>query len=721
MAVEIVEVKDKEQSVKKRGWVKNAAIAFLAVMLALTFFSNTIMNRALPEVAAQYAMSGSINARIRGTGTIAANDSFEVVLNQTRTVTEVNVRLGHEVEVGDLLFTLAGAGSAELDTARAALDALLLSYERMVINASLDGNYSRENRDIRIARETVDEARAALNAIPYSAAEIASARATVDFLRAESSHAETRIETAEIAVEYATTARNSARDTRDDAHTARASAQTAVTSAQGTVETRTAAVRVAQNALDNQGGANLMEIDHQISLRTQERNANRADRAAAWLVHGTAYTALENELAIPEMIDDGLVQNEQQARLHPMFPVYKAAAAQRLPATHGYRIAYEIITGFDEDLTMIDNALALLQQQRQNILSGHSVDRDQLIRALNEANAALAAAQAALTGANAELTNAQWALTSTESMLTAAEAALTQANAELTSAERAFADAGRDIAAAEAALELQLGYRTAWQTANESVRTLQTTLENMVFDLSETQRRDGVDNALSALERRDLRDQIDRKRDEIANLEEDDAGGTILSPVSGIVRAINISPGNPTQSGQPLAVIEVVDRGFSLSFPVTLDQSRRVAIGDSAEVTRGWWGGDEITAVLTNIRNDPQNPATSRILEFDVSGDVESGAQVNITIGQRSQNFEVIVPNSAIRSDTNGDFVLVVMSRPSPLGNRFIATRVDVMVLASDDTSTAVTGGLSNWGDFVITRSSSPIEPGMQVRLVDNP
>ena len=38
---------------KNREWVKNAAIVFLAVLLVLTFFSNTIMNRSLPEVATQ--------------------------------------------------------------------------------------------------------------------------------------------------------------------------------------------------------------------------------------------------------------------------------------------------------------------------------------------------------------------------------------------------------------------------------------------------------------------------------------------------------------------------------------------------------------------------------------------------------------------------------------------------------------------------------------------
>ena len=63
---------------KRRGWIKNAAIIFLAIMLVLTFFSNTIMNRSLPEVATQYVSSGTISAKIRGSGTVTANSAYEV-------------------------------------------------------------------------------------------------------------------------------------------------------------------------------------------------------------------------------------------------------------------------------------------------------------------------------------------------------------------------------------------------------------------------------------------------------------------------------------------------------------------------------------------------------------------------------------------------------------------------------------------------------------------
>ena len=77
------------------------------------------------------------------------------------------------------------------------------------------------------------------------------------------------------------------------------------------------------------------------------------------------------------------------------------------------------------------------------------------------------------------------------------------------------------------------------------------------------------------------------------------------------------------------------------------------------------------------------------------------------------------MPKSALREDANGNFVLIITSRNTPLGNRYTATRADVQVLAEDDTSAAVSGLSAN--DYVITTSSKPIDPGSQVRMVENP
>ena len=194
-------------------------------------------------------------------------------------------------------------------------------------------------------------------------------------------------------------------------------------------------------------------------------------------------------------------------------------------------------------------------------------------------------------------------------------------------------------------------------------------------------------------------------------------GQEVTANVSGKVTAINVTAGNSAGADTALATLTVVDRGYTVKIAVTADQAKQVTIGDTATITN-YYNGD-ITATLENIANDPQNPGKGKLLVFRLSGEgVEAGSNITLSIGQRSATYDTLVPNSALRNDANGDFVLVVTAKNTPLGNRYTATRVGVTVLAKDDTKSAVTG-LSS-GDFVITTSTAPIEAGSQVRLVDN-
>ena len=88
-------------------------------------------------------------------------------------------------------------------------------------------------------------------------------------------------------------------------------------------------------------------------------------------------------------------------------------------------------------------------------------------------------------------------------------------------------------------------------------------------------------------------------------------------------------------------------------------------------------------------------------------------------MGQNRATYDLLVLNSDIRADSNGKFILIVESKSSPLGNRYVATRVDVEVLASDDTQSAVSGALYG-SEFVITTSTQPVEAGKLVRLANN-
>lgn len=123
----------------KRDWVKNAIIIFLAVLLVLTFFSNTIMNYSLPEVAAQYPQSTTLTTKIRGSGTVESAQSYNVTVQETRTVASVNVKKGDTIAAGDTLLTLDATESQELQDARTNLATVKLDYEKLKLPKNEDG------------------------------------------------------------------------------------------------------------------------------------------------------------------------------------------------------------------------------------------------------------------------------------------------------------------------------------------------------------------------------------------------------------------------------------------------------------------------------------------------------------------------------------------------------------------------------------------------------
>jgi len=548
----------KIQEVKKRRWVLVAATVFLVVMLILLFFSNHIMNRSLPEVAVRHAESGTITARIRGTGTVVANETFEVIAAQRRTVHEVGVRRGDEVSLGDVLIVFEGDESEELNVAREALHSLEVELERMLIESPTDDTgITALRRALQDARDSLADAERVRNAIPFSA-------------------------------------------------TALSAAQTAFNNANSTLST----------------------------LRSdQTRIQTNIDRLAA---------QIQPELDRLESIA-GDIQNEIDALLNPFNP---------------------------ENAALLESA--------QNRLEG------------------------------------------VRGQQTAAEAPLVDPRVQLAGVVAQLEGAERTRDEAQATLTIQQGHQSAWNSADSDVTAANRNVTRANQELTDALAQDGREDPNHLIDIREKERAIELKRQEVETLERAGGGSEITSQVYGVVAEIEISAGNTAEPGASLMSIEVVDRGYSLTFTAPAEQAARLAMNDNAEVDRGFfWIGDDVRATLTGIRNDPQNPRMNRILVFDISGTIESGTQLNLSIGRRSEQFETIVPNNAIRTDANGDFVLVIEPRRSPLGNRYFATRVDVNIIASDDTHKAVSGGLQSW-DMVITTATSPIEPGMQVRLVDN-
>ena len=145
-----------ENEVKRREWVKTAAIIFLAVLLVLTFFSNTILNASLIAVSAQQVSGGSIRARITGNGTVSANETYDVTINQTRKVASIKARVGREVTEGEVLFVLEAEESEELKAAQETLNALQLDYDKSMI--ALGNTSATNDREVQKLQKAYDEA-----------------------------------------------------------------------------------------------------------------------------------------------------------------------------------------------------------------------------------------------------------------------------------------------------------------------------------------------------------------------------------------------------------------------------------------------------------------------------------------------------------------------------------------------------------------------------------
>lgn len=203
-------------------------------------------------------------------------------------------------------------------------------------------------------------------------------------------------------------------------------------------------------------------------------------------------------------------------------------------------------------------------------------------------------------------------------------------------------------------------------------------------------------------------------QEEVAKLQAKSIGTEITSPISGTVTDIAVTAGTTVNANDVMMTIQPENKAYVLQFSVTENQAKKVRVGDTAEILNNWYGND-VSAVVSAIRKDPQNRSNSMII-CEMKGDVSVGDSYTLSIGEQSSNYDTIVPTSAIREDSNGKFILIIESKSTPLGNRYYARRVDVDVITSDDTKSAVTGALEGY-EYVITTTTKSIKENEQVRL----
>lgn len=564
---------------KRREWVKNAAIIFLSVMLVLTFFSNTFMNYSLPEVAAQYVQSGTITAKIRGTGTVESGDPYNVKISETRTISSVLVKTGDKVEKGDTLFLLEDKESKELTDAQAALDKAMLDFELALLSGDISNSTFQNVQNGNVASINTYQSR-----IVAAEAEIDRWQKQVD----EAANAINQLKTAQVNVDAGGTP-----DTGSEQNKVNA-AQAALNSDE---------VKIAKDKIS----------EWQAAQATCQATIDKYNENIASSVSGNGFV---NQVTEDE---------------------YQLALKNR-----------------EQYQSLINERQAFINNNPDKVKA-----YDEKVKALADANKALADKQNSKENSTNSLT-----------------------------------------------VQTQ-NWQTELDKRNIQLKAAQDTKEQLLKDISTEL---NLDYQLDSLQ---------KQRDDIAKLQENAVGASIEAPISGTITSVTVKAGDEAQPDTALVTMQPEGKGFTMSFSVTNDQAKRLSVGDKADLVNSWRYSD-MDITLASIKPDTTDPGQKKLLTFDITGDeVTPGQSLNVSVGQKSANYDLIVPNSAIREDSNGKFILIVESKSSPLGNRYVATRVDVEVLASDDTQSAVSGALYGY-EFVITTSTQPVEAGKLVRLANN-
>lgn len=692
----------------RKELIKNIAIIFLAIMLVLTFFSNTILNWSLPQVSGRYTEYGEIKTGVRGSGTVVSNMTYTESIKGNRTVEMVYVNRGSEVEAGQLLMTLSETESDSIDALKAEIATLQEAYDRAILGKT-EADYTSDEIAIRNAEEDLDaikEERALFTDEYVAQVEADAEKAEQDVESASERVEELEEKLAEISENSDEPEIVAARDAVAEQTALYEAAQLEYELAQELLEevsyTDTDSLKSQRTVLYSEVDAlekelKYLEEDYADLLKID------SDATAKKTALDQAVTAYNKALADYEANPEGeglldaltqaqTAKDTAQSEYDAVMLVYNENAEDIKEAKRAIEAKNDAISGVESQISSITSRLSSANSsnrkynERKDAVETKKVIVDAEKRALEEKEKALEATVNKFNKAIAE---------------------------ELKTAKKDL----EDLTEKKAETDAKKQELSKIGTLDAEIKSAQRSLESMKLSL---EKRKESDAKADQLENYDLNKQlkaIQDKKDQLAKLQGNSKEGYELRAThAGRVNEVNFKAGEIASDGSSAVVIEVQESGYSLSFSVSNTEALKVKVGDTATVSDTYWG-QNVGAVLKSIV--PDAGGKTRTLNFELDGNVNVGQTLTLLVGERTTGYSSVIPKSALREDSKGKFVYITKTKSTPLGNRYVATRLDVTIAAEDDKNVAIVTDETYLYEYVIVSSTKPFEEGEYVRLSD--
>lgn len=746
-----------ETNVKRREILKNILIIFLILMLIMTFFSNTIMNRSLPEVATQYANYKQISDKIRASGSVTAKQDYSLVVDEARLITEVLANRGDRINRGDVLFVLDETESSNVTALETDLNNLLIQRQQKLLDNAGSSDIDNQIADLK---EQIAEYEKILAALPgYDSGyeklktdyenKITALENTIESLNTALESPTEKLEELQNKMSRYETTYDKAEELKKEAD----EAKKLFDAAEKTYNEAKAAVEAKEAELEN--------ITDKTDAYKEEIDSLN-DRKAEYqeLINNLGGSQSNLQQLYDAMIDARSALRAIEVEYDAFTKVKAAKAAYDADPTAENQAAYTEALSYYEDVAQMSYG-DRSEGDYTRLLESRSAAEDKATKAYNTAadksseynkysekiadlDRKIKGYQSDIDAVASETAKLQKELTKLQKTMSEAEPDKTKYESEYKSADSRYnyallrdeadviksgnktinkqiTEKNKELEKLKAEKDKVLSKYTDdnpgdKKATENSLKDAKRSLEKLEEQKASDSANESINSAIKRLELDNLNKQITAKQRELDRARKKLANNEITSPVSGTITSIAFTAGEEITAGSTAATIAISEKGYSITFSVTNEQAQRIRVGDIATLNNYYHG---VAPELQVVSIKSEQGGRNKTVELSVSGeDVTVGQTLNFSLGDKSRSYDKVVPTSALREDSKGKYVLVVDSKSTPLGNRYTARRVNVEVIASDETSSALSGELEG-GEFIITTSSSPVSDGMQVRLAD--
>ncbi|MBE6701154.1 MAG: HlyD family efflux transporter periplasmic adaptor subunit [Ruminococcaceae bacterium] len=686
----------------RKDIIKNVAIVFLTIMLILTFFSNTIMNWSLAQVSGKYTEYGEIKTGVRGSGTVVANFTYTESVKNDSTIKELYVTRGTRVEQGTPLMLLSASNGDKAETLRGEIKSLEESYERALMQRT-EYDYTSDEMAIKNATEDLNELLKEREKYSDDYVE----KVKLDFENNEKALKEAKDLVESLTLQLEEIAENSEDEQvvlkRADLKRAKEAYDIALEAFEKAEEEFSKATYIdtdsyqsslsslydSLDALETElrylkeDSADLIKIDEDLKAKERALNSAIADHDKAISDFG----ADSDEAKAAK-------EAEEQARAE-----YDAALLIYNSNKDEVKNAIRSIEAKEKSIDSVEGDIRTIRQRMSNA-SSENREYESLKKVLDIKKKALDTEKE-----NLDIKQKEY------------DTLVEKITGDLTLKLKDAKNKKETLEKDNEKLNEELSNVAQVENLDEQIKNEKRSLEQMTYSL---EKRKESDKKSKELEDYDLGKQyrvIQEKKEELAALGgESDKGTTLYATHSGVITEVNFKPGEFIPAGSSALVIEVEESGYTLNFTVTNKEAQKLTVGDTATVSNAYWG-QNLGAVLKSIQ--PDSTGKNKILTFELDGNAEVGQNLTLTVGEKGTYYSAVVPKSAVHEDAEGKFVYVTKEKSTPLGTRYVATRLNVTIAATDDKNSAIVTDESYIYEYVITSSTKPFEAGDYVRLSD--